>query len=100
MAIGAARVRLRRPARSADRLAGRLGASGRLLAAAAAARARPVGPAVAGLARRAEVDVDELAVRIDADAERAVAVLADIEGLGEAVQLADRDALDPDVHRR
>src|SRR5262249_28814465 len=85
-------------ARSADRLAGGLGATRRL--ALAAVVPRPVGPAVARLARRAEVDVDELAGRVDADAERALVGDADVEGLGELVELADRDVLDLDVHRR
>src|SRR5262249_17922118 len=51
-------------------------------------------------ARAAEVDVDELAVRVDADAERARVGDADVESLGEVVELADRDVLDLDVHRR
>src|SRR5678815_4729650 len=98
---GSARVTVARVAprrgRSADRLASGLRAARPLLAAVVTG---PVGPAVARLARGAEVDVDELAVGVDADAQRAVAFLADVERLGELVELADRDALDADVHRR
>src|SRR5437868_4343807 len=83
------------PARaSADLLARRLDQAGRHVLAALASG--PVGPAIARLARRAKVDVDELAGRIDADAERALVLDTDVERLREVVELADRHALDPD----
>src|SRR5438876_11228210 len=65
------------------------------LAGIAAARAVGVGPAVARLAGGAEVDVDEPAAWVLADAHA-----ASIERLGELVDVAVRDALDGDVHGR
>src|SRR5262245_24012544 len=58
------------------------------------ARAARVGPAIAGLAGRAVVDVDEAARRVEADAHA-----AGVERLGELVHRVNRDALDADVHR-
>jgi hypothetical protein len=82
-------------ARLADRLGGADGAAlvALRLGLLAVRGAREVAPAVAGLAGGAEVDVDEAAVRIDADAHA-----AGVEALGEVVDLAGRDALDADVH--
>src|SRR5262249_11171523 len=65
------------------------------LARIAAAGAVAVGPAIARLARRAEVDVHEVATRVAADAHT-----AGVQRVGEGVDALVAHRRDGDVHRR